>query len=52
MTDIKEVTIKVNSKVIDLNPFSRLIIGNTIEALIKSLRMEEEPKIIEITLTK
>lgn len=52
MTDIKNITIKVNSKPIDLNPFTRSIFGNTIEAMIRSLRLEEDPKVIEITLTK
>lgn len=52
MADIKNITIKVNSKAIDLNPFTQSIFGNTIEAMVTSLRLEDEPKVIEIVITK
>jgi hypothetical protein len=52
MKEFKDIEIKVNSKTVDLNPFTRSIIGNTIEAMILSLRVEEGSEVVEITLTK
>ena len=52
MKEFKDIVIKVNSKTVDLNPFTRSIIGNTIEAMILSLRLEEGSEVVEITLTK
>lgn len=52
MKEFNDIVIKVNSKPIDLNPFTRSIIGSTIEAMILSLRVEEGAELIEITLTK
>jgi hypothetical protein len=52
MKEFKDIVIKVNSKTVDLNPFTRSIIGNTIEAMILSLRVEEGSEVVEITLTK
>jgi hypothetical protein len=52
MKEFQDIVIKVNSKEIDLNPFVRSIVGNTIEAMILSLRLEEGSEVVEITLTK
>jgi hypothetical protein len=52
MKQFSDIVIKVNSKTVDLNPFTQSIIGNTIEAMILSLRIEEGSDVIEITLTK
>lgn len=52
MKKFTEIAITVDSKVIDLNPFTETILGNTIEAMILSLRLEENPKVVEIRLTR
>jgi hypothetical protein len=44
------IKIKVNGKEVSLNPFSSHILGNTIWAMISSLKLEEKPNQIEIEL--
>lgn len=46
------VEIKVNGKPIALNAFAESIVGNTIEAMILSLRLEEKPDRVEISISK
>ena len=46
----RSIKIKVNGKEISLNPFSSHILGNTIWAMISSLKLEEKPNQIEIEL--
>ena len=41
---LKKVELKVNGKMVFLNPFTNLIIGNTIWGMVSSLKLEEEPK--------
>jgi len=47
----RSIKIKVNEKEISLNPFTTLILGNTIWAMISSLKLEEKPNRIEIELS-
>jgi hypothetical protein len=47
----KKVELKVNGKDISLNPFASNIISNTIWSMISSLKLEEEPKDIEIKIS-
>lgn len=46
----RSIKIKVNGKEVSLNPFSSHILGNTIWAMISSLKLEEKPNQIEIEL--
>jgi hypothetical protein len=46
----RSLKIKVNGKAVQLNPFATHILGNTIWAMISSLRLEEKPNRIEIEL--
>jgi hypothetical protein len=48
----RSIKIKVNGKDIQLNPFATHILGNTIWAMISSLRLEEKPNRIEIDLSQ
>jgi hypothetical protein len=41
---VKKVELKVNGKEVFLNPFTNLIIENTIWGMVSSLKLEEEPK--------
>lgn len=50
MTQSETIIIKVNDKKIDLNEFTGSILRNTIQAMILSLKLEEEPNTIEIIL--
>jgi len=50
--DFKEVKISINGKDIKLNRFATSIIGNTIYGMVLSLRLDEEPKEIEIKVIK
>lgn len=52
MPDQKNIAIKVNGTAIELNAFAQSIIGNTIEAMVLSLRLSEQPERIEITISK
>jgi hypothetical protein len=47
----RSLKIKVNGKDVPLNPFATHILGNTIWAMILSLRLEEKPEKIEIELS-
>ena len=49
---LKKAELKVNGKEISLNPFASNIISNTIWSMISSLKLEEEPKDIEIKIPK
>jgi hypothetical protein len=46
----QSIKIKVNGKEVSLNPFATHILGNTIWAMISSLKLEEKPNRIEIEL--
>lgn len=48
----RSIKIKVNEKEISLNPFTTHILGNTIWAMISSLKLEEKPNRIEIELSQ
>lgn len=48
---LKKVELKVNEKELSLNPFSNNIISNTIWSMVSSLKLEEEPKKIEIIIS-
>jgi len=50
--DFKEVKISINGKDIKSNKFVASIIGNTIYGIVSSLRLDEEPKEIEIKVIK
>jgi hypothetical protein len=46
----RSIKVKVNGKEVSLNPFATHILGNTIWAMISSLKLEEKPNRIEIEL--
>jgi hypothetical protein len=46
------IKVKVNGKDIPLNPFATNILGDTIWAMITSLRLEEKPTKVEIELSE
>jgi len=46
----RSIKVKVNGKEVSLNPFSSHMLGNTIWAMILSLKLEEKPNQIEIEL--
>jgi hypothetical protein len=48
----RSVKIKVNGKEVPLNPFATHILGNTIWAMISSLKLEEKPSKIQIELSE
>lgn len=48
----RAIKIKVNGKDISLNPFTTHILGNTIWAMISSLKLEEKPNQIKIELSQ
>jgi len=48
----RSIKIKVNGKEISLNPFTTHILGNTIWAMVSSLKLEEKPNRIEIELSQ
>jgi hypothetical protein len=48
----RSIKVKVNGKEISLNPFATHILGNTIWAMISSLKLEEKPNRIEIELSQ
>ncbi len=50
--EFKEVKIVVNGKEIELNRFAALIIGNTVRGMVSSLNLEDEPKEIEVKVSK
>ncbi len=45
---IKDVSVHVNGKEIDLNSFVKTIFGNTIVGMVSSLRLNQSPKCIEV----
>lgn len=47
----KKVMLKVNGKEISLNPFANSIMGNVIWSMVSSLKLEEEPKDIQIKIS-
>ncbi len=50
--EARSIKVKVNGKDISLNPFATHILGNTIWAMISSLKLEEKPSQIEIELSQ
>ena len=48
----RNLKVKVNGKEIPLNPFATHIVGSTIWAMIKSLKLEEKPNRIEIEVSQ
>lgn len=49
--EVRHVELKVNGKDVDLNPFVQTIFTNTIMGLVSSLRIEEEPKRVELSIS-
>jgi len=47
----KKVELKVNDKEISLNPFANDIISNALWSMVSSLKLEEEPKKIAISIS-
>jgi hypothetical protein len=47
----KNVVLKVNGKQISLNPFANDIISNSVWSMVSSLKLEEEPKKMEISIS-
>jgi len=48
----KEVKIMVNGKEIELNQFVNSFVGNTVYGMVSSLKLDEEPEIMEIKVVK
>ncbi len=48
----KRITVKINGKQIELNPFTTHILGSTIWAMVTSLKLEEKPGKVEIELSE
>jgi hypothetical protein len=48
---LKKVELKVNGKDITLNPFANNVISSTIWSMVSSLKLEEEPRDIEIKIS-
>lgn len=48
----RSIEVRVNGKEIALNPFATHILGNTIWAMITSLRLEDRPEKVEIELSE
>lgn len=49
--EVRHVELKVNGKDVDLNPFVQTIFTNTIMGLVSSLRIKEEPKRVELSIS-
>ena len=47
----RAIKIRVNGKDVPLNPFATNILGDTIWAMIASLRLDEKPTKVEIELS-
>lgn len=52
MQKARSIKVRVNGKEIALNPFATHILGNTIWAMITSLRLEDRPEKVEIELSE
>lgn len=50
--DFNEIKILVNGKEIELNKFAMSVCGNTVYGMVSSLKLEDEPKEIEIKVSK
>lgn len=48
---LKKTELKINGKDISLNPFANNVISNTIWSMVSSLKLEEDPKKIEIIIS-
>ena len=48
----RTIKVKVNGKDVPLNPFAANILGDTIWAMITSLRLDEKPTKVEIELSE
>jgi hypothetical protein len=46
--NIKDVSVHVNGKEIDLNSFVKTMFGNTVVGMVSSLRLDHPPKRIEV----
>jgi hypothetical protein len=49
---MRKIKVKVNGKEIPLNPFATNILGDSIWAMITSLRLEEKPTKVEIEISE
>ena len=50
--DVNDVKVQVNGKDVDLNPFAASIVGNIVCAMVSSLKLDGEPREIEIRVSK
>ena len=50
--EIENVKVIINGKEIEINPFVTSMFGNIIIGMLSSLKLDDEPKEIEIKLTK
>ena len=50
--DFKEVKILVDGKELELNKFAMSVCGNIVYGMVSSLRLEGEPKEMEIKVSK
>ena len=48
----KRITVRINGKQIELNPFTTHILGSTIWAMVTSLKLDEKPSKVEIELSE
>jgi hypothetical protein len=49
--EFENVKVVINGKEIEINPFVTSIFGNIIIGMLSSLKLDDEPKEIEIKLT-
>ena len=50
--EFEDVKVILDGKEIEINPFVTSVFGNTISGLVSSLKLDDEPKEIEIKITK
>ena len=50
--EFENVKVIINGKDIEINPFVTSMFGNIIIGMLSSLKLDDEPKEIEIKLTK
>lgn len=47
-----KVTLLVNGRPVELNPFAGAIIGNAVTGMVQTLHLNDVPEVIELKITK
>ncbi len=50
--EFENVKVIINGKEIEINPFVTSVFGNIVVGMVSSLKLDDEPKEIEIKVTK